>query len=175
MNTSYEIYDKLRNLDVVNSILSQTDLKVLSILITLELITFYIPTIDTIKNTVLNENIINEALGDVYNVNFSLYSEVENLININISNGNESTTLKQKINDINHPVEVEKVFGSYLDDDLLNTLYKLFEKEKDNSLILKKLFMGKTIDEIKSNLYNEVIRVSTEKEYDEYQKVLCMQ
>ena len=26
-----------------------------------------------------------------------------------------------------------------LDDDLLNTLYKLFEKEKDNSLILKKL------------------------------------
>ena len=107
-------------------------------MITLELITFYIPTIDTIKNTVLNENIINEALGDVYNVNFSLYSEVENLININISNGNESTTLKQKINDINHPVEVEKVFGSYLDDDLLNTLYKLFEKEKDNSLILKK-------------------------------------
>ena len=34
LNTSYEIYDKLRNLDVVNSILSQTDLKVLSILIT---------------------------------------------------------------------------------------------------------------------------------------------
>ena len=135
LNTSYEIYDKLRNLDVVNSILSQTDLKVLSILITLELITLYIPTIDTIKNTVLNENIINEALGDVYNVNFSLYSEVENLININISNGNKSTTLKQKINDINHPVEVEKVFGSYLDDDLLYTLYKLFEKEKDNSLI----------------------------------------
>ena len=122
LNTSYEIYDKLRNLDVVNSILSQTDLKVLSILITLELITFYIPTIDTIKNTVLNENIINEALGDVYNVNFSLYSEVENLININISNGNESTTLKQKINDINHPVEVENVFGSYLDDGLLYTL-----------------------------------------------------
>lgn len=174
LNTSYEIYDKLRNLDVVNSILSQTDLKVLSILITLELITFYIPTIDTIKNTVLNENIINEALGDVYNVNFSLYSEVENLININISNGNESTTLKQKINDINHPVEVEKVFGSYLDDDLLNTLYKLFEKEKDNSLILKKIFMGKTIEEIKSNIDNEVIRVSTEKEYDEYQKLLCM-
>ena len=126
LNTSYEIYDKLRNSDVVNSILSQTDLKVLSILITLELITLYIPMIDTIKNTVLNENIINEALGDVYNVNFSLYSEVKNLININISNGNESTTLKQKINDINHPVEVEKVFGSYLDDDLLNTLYKLF-------------------------------------------------
>ena len=174
LNTSYEIYDKLRNLDVVNSILSQTDLKVLSILITLELITFYIPTIDTIKNTVLNENIINEALGDVYNVNFSLYSEVENLININISNGNESTTLKQKINDINHPVEVEKVFGSYLDDDLLNTLYKLFEVEKDNSLILKKIFMGKTIDEIKSNIDNEVIRVATEKEYDEYQKLLCM-
>ena len=174
LNTSYEIYDKLRNLDVVNSILSQTDLKVLSILITLELITFYIPMIDTIKNTVLNENIINEALGDVYNVNVSLYSEVENLININISNGNESTTLKQKINDINHPVEVEKVFGSYLDDDLLNTLYKLFEKEKDNSLILKKIFMGKTIEEIKSNIDNEVIRVSTEKEYDEYQKLLCM-
>lgn len=174
LNTSYEIYDKLRNLDVVNSILSQTDLKVLSILITLELITLYIPTIDTIKNTVLNENIINEALGDVYNVNFSLYSEVENLININISNGNESTTLKQKINDINHPVEVEKVFGSYLDDDLLNTLYKLFEKEKDNSLILKKIFMGKTIEEIKSNIDNEVIRVATEKEYDEYQKLLCM-
>ena len=174
LNTSYEIYDKLRNLDVVNSILSQTDLKVLSILITLELITLYIPTIDTIKNTVLNENIINEALGDVYNVNFSLYSEVENLININISNGNESTTLKQKINDINHPVEVEKVFGSYLGDDLLNTLYKLFEKEKDNSLILKKIFMGKTIEEIKSNIDNEVIRVSTEKEYDEYQKLLCM-
>lgn len=174
LNTSYEIYDKLRNSDVVNSILSQTDLKVLSILITLELITLYIPTIDTIKNTVLNENIINEALGDVYNVNFSLYSEVENLININISNGNESTTLKQKINDINHPVEVEKVFGSYLDDDLLYTLYKLFEKEKDNSLILKKIFMGKTIKEIKSNIDNEVIRVATEKEYDEYQKLLCM-
>mgnify|MGYP006958131659 FL=1 len=174
LNTSYEIYDKLRNLDVVNSILSQTDLKVLSILITLELITLYIPTIDTIKNTVLNENIINEALGDVYNVNFSLYSEVENLININISNGNESTTLKQKINDINHPVEVEKVFGSYLDDDLLNTLYKLFEKEKDNSLILKKIFMGKTIKEIKSNIDNEVIRVATKKKYDEYQKLLCM-
>lgn len=174
LNTSYEIYDKLRNSDVVNSILSQTDLKVLSILITLELITLYIPTIDTIKNTVLNENIINEALGDVYNVNFSLYSEVENLININISNGNESTTLKQKINDINHPVEVEKVFGSYLDDDLLNTLYKLFEKEKDNSLILKKIFMGKTIKEIKSNIDNEVIRVATKKKYDEYQKLLCM-
>lgn len=174
LNTSYEIYDKLRNLDVVNSILSQTDLKVLSILITLELITLYIPTIDTIKNTVLNENIINEALGDVYNVNFSLYSEVKNLININISNGNESTTLKQKINDINHPVEVEKVFGSYLDDDLLNTLYKLFDKEKDNSLILKKIFMGKTIEEIKSNIDNEVIRVATKKEYDEYQKLLCM-
>ena len=174
LNTSYEIYDKLRNSDVVNSTLSQTDLKVLSILITLELITLYIPTIDTIKNTVLNENIINEALGDVYNVNFSLYSEVENLININISNGNESTTLKQKINDINHPVEVEKVFGSYLDDDLLYTLYKLFEKEKDNSLILKKIFMGKTIKEIKSNIDNEVIMVATEKEYDEYQKLLCM-
>lgn len=174
LNTSYEIYDKLRNSDVVNSILSQTDLKVLSILITLELITLYIPMIDTIKNTVLNENIINEALGDVYNVNFSLYSEVENLININISNGNESTTLKQKINDINHPVEVEKVFGSYLDDDLLYTLYKLFEKEKDNSLILKKIFMGKTIKEIKSNIDNEVIRVATKKEYDEYQKLLCM-
>lgn len=174
LNTSYEIYDKLRNSDVINSILSQTDLKVLSILITLELITLYIPTIDTIKNTVLNENIINEALGDVYNVNFSLYSEVKNLININISNGNESTTLKQKINDINHPVEVEKVFGSYLDDDLLNTLYKLFEKEKDNSLILKKIFMGKTIEEIKSNIDNEVIRVATKKEYDEYQKLLCM-
>lgn len=174
LNTSYEIYDKLRNLDVVNSILSQTDLKVLSILITLELITLYIPTIDTIKNTVLNENIINEALGDVYSVNFSLYGEVENLININISNGNESTTLKQKINDINHPAEVEKVFGSYLDDGLLNTLYKLFEKEKDNSLILKKIFMGKTIKEIKSNIDNEVIRVATKKEYDEYQKLLCM-
>ena len=174
LNTSYEIYDKLRNSDVINSILSQTDLKVLSILITLELITLYIPTIDTIKNTVLNKNIINEALGDVYNVNFSLHSEVENLININISNGNESTTLKQKINDINHPVEVEKVFGSYLDDDLLYTLYKLFEKEKDNSLILKKIFMGKTIKEIKSNIDNEVIRVATKKEYDEYQKLLCM-
>lgn len=174
LNTSYEIYDKLRNSDVVNSTLSQTDLKVLSILITLELITLYIPTIDTIKNTVLNENIINEALGDVYNVNFSLYSEVENLININISNGNESTTLKQKINDINHPVEVEKVFGSYLDDDLLNTLYKLFEKEKDNSLILKKIFMGKTIKEIKNNIDNEVIRVATKKKYDEYQKLLWM-
>ena len=174
LNTSYEIYDKLRNSDVINSILSQTDLKVLSILITLELITLNIPMIDTIKNTVLNENIINEALGDVYNVNFSLYSEVENLININISNGNESTTLKQKINDINHPAEVEKVFGSYLDDGLLNTLYKLFEKEKDNSLILKKIFMGKTIEEIKSNIDNEVIRVATKKEYDEYQKLLCM-
>ena len=174
LNTSYEIYDKLGNSDVVNNILSQTDLKVLSILITLELITLYIPTIDTIKNTVLNENIINEALGDVYNVNFSLYSEVKNLININISNGKESTTLKQKINDINHPVEVERVFGSYLDDGLLNTLYKLFEKEKDNSLILKKLFMGKTIEEIKSNIDNEVIRVAAEREYEDYQKLLCI-
>ncbi len=174
LNTSYEIYDKLRNLDVVNSILSQTDLKVLSILITLELITLYIPMIDTIKNTVINENNINEALGDVYNVNFNLYSKVENLININISNGKESTTLKQKINDINHPVEVERVFGSYLDDDLLNTLYNLFEKEKDNSLILKKLFMGKTLKEIKSSIDNEVIRVATKNEYDDYQKLLCM-
>ena len=130
--------------------------------------------IDAIKNTVINENNINEALGDVYNVNFSLYSEVENLININISNGKESTTLKQKINDINHPVEVERVFGSYLDDGLLNTLYKLFEKEKDNSLILKKLFIGKTIEEIKSNIDNEVIRVAAEKEYEDYQKLLCM-
>lgn len=174
LNTSYEIYDKLRNLDVVNSVLSQTDLKLLSILITLELITLYIPMIDAIKNTVINENNINEALGDVYNVNFSLYSEVENLININISNGKESTTLKQKINDINHPVEVERVFDSYLDDGLLNTLYKLFEKEKDNSLILKKLFMGKTVEEIKSSVNNEVIRVAAQKEYEDYQKLLCM-
>lgn len=174
LNTSYEVYDKLKNLDVVNSVLSQTDLKVLSILITLELITLYIPMIDAIKNTVINENNINEALGDVYNVNFSLYSEVENLININISNGKESTTLKQKINDINYPVEVERVFGSYLDDGLLNTLYKLFEKEKDNSLILKKLFMGKTVEEIKSSVNNEVIRVAAEKEYEDYQKLLCM-
>lgn len=34
--------------------------------------------------------------------------------------------------------------------------------------------MGKTIEEIKSNIDNEVIRVATKKKYDEYQKLLCM-
>lgn len=169
LNTSYEIYDKLRNLDVVNSILSQTDLKVLSIMIAINrLIVSFL-----IKDG-LDKNGLNKVLGEVYNVKFSLYDRVDSSFEINLSNGKVSTTLIQKINVGDHPVEVEREFGSYLDDDLLNTLYKLFEVEKDNSLILKKLFMGKTIEEIKSNIDNEVIRVATEKEYDEYQKLLCM-
>ena len=169
LNTSYEIYDKLRNSDVVNSILSQTDLKVLSIMIAINrLIVCFL-----IKDG-LDKNGLNKVLGEVYNIKFSLYDRVDSSFEINLSNGNESTTLIQKIKVGDHPVEVEREFGSYLDDDLLNTLYKLFEVEKDNSLILKRLFMGKTIEEIKSNIDNEVIRVATEKEYDEYQKLLCM-
>lgn len=169
LNTSYEIYDKLRNLDVVNSILSQTDLKVLSIMIAINrLIACFL-----IKDG-LDKNGLNKVLGEVYNVKFSLYDRVDSSFEINLSNGKESTTLIQKINIGDHPVEVEREFGSYLGDDLLNTLYKLFEVEKDNSLILKKLFMGKTIDEIKNSIDNEANRFFNKKEYDEYQKLLCM-
>lgn len=169
LNTSYEIYDKLSNLDVINSILSQTDLKVLSIMIAINrLIVSFL-----IKDG-LDKNGLNKVLGEVYNVKFSLYDRVDSSFEINLSNGKVSTTLIQKINVGDHPVEVEREFGSYLDDDLLNTLYKLFEVEKDNSLILKKLFMGKTVEEIKSNIDKEVIRVATKKKYDEYQKLLCM-
>ena len=169
LNTSYEIYDKLRNLDVVNSILSQTDLKVLSIMIAINrLIACFL-----IKDG-LDKNGLNKVLGEVYNVKFSLYDRVDSSFEINLSNGKVSTTLIQKINVGDHPVEVEREFGSYLGDDLLNTLYKLFEVEKDNSLILKKLFMGKTIDEIKNSIDNEANRFFNKKEYDEYQKLLCM-
>lgn len=169
LNTSYEIYDKLRNLDVVNSILSQTDLKVLSIMIAINrLIACFL-----IKDG-LDKNGLNKVLGEVYNVKFSLYDRVDSSFEINLSNGKESTTLIQKINVGDHPVEVEREFGSYLGDDLLNTLYKLFEVEKDNSLILKKLFMGKTIDEIKNSIDNEANRFFNKKEYDEYQKLLCI-
>ena len=169
LNTSYEIYDKLRNLDVVNSILSQTDLKVLSIMIAINrLIACFL-----IKDG-LDKNGLNKVLGEVYNVKFSLYDRVDSSFEINLSNGKESTTLIQKINVGDHPVEVEREFGSYLGDDLLNTLYKLFEVEKDNSLILKKLFMGKTIDEIKNSIDNEANRFFNKKKYDEYQKMLCM-
>lgn len=169
LNTSYEIYDKLRNLDVVNNILSQTDLKVLSIMIAINrLIACFL-----IKDG-LDKNGLNKVLGEVYNVKFSLYDRVDSSFEINLSNGKESTTLIQKINVGDHPVEVEREFGSYLGDDLLNTLYKLFEVEKDNSLILKKLFMGKTIDEIKNSIDNEANRFFNKKEYDEYQKLLCM-
>lgn len=169
LNTSYEIYDKLRNLDVVNNILSQTDLKVLSIMIAINrLIACFL-----IKDG-LDKNGLNKVLGEVYNVKFSLYDRVDSSFEINLSNGKESTTLIQKINVGDHPVEVEREFGSYLGDDLLNTLYKLFEVEKDNSLILKKLFMGKTIDEIKNSIDNEANRFFNNKEYDEYQKLLCM-
>lgn len=169
LNTSYEIYDKLRNLDVVNNILSQTDLKVLSIMIAINrLIACFL-----IKDG-LDKNGLNKVLGEVYNVKFSLYDRVDSSFEINLSNGKESTTLIQKINVSDHPVEVEREFGSYLGDDLLNTLYKLFEVEKDNSLILKKLFMGKTIDEIKNSIDNEANRFFNKKEYDEYQKMLSM-
>ena len=169
LNTSYEIYDKLSNLDVVNSILSQTDLKVLSIMIAINrLIACFL-----IKDG-LDKNGLNKVLGEVYNVKFSLYDRVDSSFEINLSNGKESTTLIQKINVGDHPVEVEREFGSYLGDDLLNTLYKLFEVEKDNSLILKKLFMGKTIDEIKNSIDNEANRFFNKKKYDEYQKMLCM-
>mgnify|MGYP004659899715 FL=1 len=169
LNTSYEIYDKLINLDVVNSILSQTDLKVLSIMIAINrLIACFL-----IKDG-LDKNGLNKVLGEVYNVKFSLYDRVDSSFEINLSNGKESTTLIQKINVGDHPVEVEREFGSYLGDDLLNTLYKLFEVEKDNSLILKKLFMGKTIDEIKNSIDNEANRFFNKKEYDEYQKLLCI-
>ena len=169
LNTSYEIYDKLRNLDVVNSILSQTDLKVLSIMIAINrLIACFL-----IKDG-LDKNGLNKVLGEVYNVKFSLYDRVDSSFEINLSNGKVSTTLIQKINVGDHPVEVEREFGSYLGDDLLNTLYKLFEVEKDNSLILKKLFMGKTIDEIKNSIDNEANRFFNKKKYDEYQKMLCM-
>lgn len=169
LNTSYEIYDKLSNLDVINSILSQTDLKVFSIMIAINrLIACFL-----IKDG-LDKNGLNKVLGEVYNVKFSLYDRVDSSFEINISNGKESTTLIQKINVGDHPVEVEREFGSYLGDDLLNTLYKLFEVEKDNSLILKKLFMGKTIDEIKNSIDNEANRFFNKKKYDEYQKMLCM-
>lgn len=169
LNTSYEIYDKLRNSDVVNNILSQTDLKVLSIMIEINrLIVSFL-----IKDG-LDKNGLNKVLGEVYNVKFSLYDRVDSSFEINLSNGKESTTLIQKINVGDHPVEVEREFGSYLDSTILKTLYKLLEVEKDNSLILKKLFMGKTIDEIKNSIDNEITRLYNEKEYNEYQKMLCM-
>ena len=174
LNTSYEIYDKLRNLDVVNSILSQTDLKVLSILITLKFISLNSPIIDILKNTGLDESSLNKIIKDIYNVNYKLYSRVDSSFEIDLSNGKVSTTLIQKINVSDHPVEVEREFGSYLDSTILKTLYKLFEVEKDNSLILKKLFMGKTIEEIKNSIDNEINRFFNEKEYDDYQKLLCM-
>ena len=174
LNTSYEIYDKLRNSDVVNSILSQTDLKVLSIMIALTYVSIKSPVINILENTGLDENSLNVTLSDTYNIKFGLYGKIESPSQINLYNEKVGTTLKQKISVIDYPTEVEKEFGSYLVGTILKTLYKLFEVEKDNSLILKKLFMGKTIEEIKSNIDNEVIRVSTEKEYDDYQKLLCM-
>lgn len=174
LNTSYEIYDKLRNSDVVNSILSQTDLKVLSIMIALTYISIKSPIIDILENTGLDENSLNMTLSDVYNIKFGLYGKIESPSQIDLSNGKVSISLKQKISVIDYPTEVEREFGSYLGDDLLNTLYKLLEVEKDNSLILKKLFMGKTIDEIKNSIDNEITRFYNEKEYNEYQKMLCM-
>lgn len=174
LNTSYEIYDKLRNLDVVNSILSQTDLKVLSIMIALTYISIKSPIIDILENTGLDENSLNMTLSDVYNIKFGLYGKIESPSQIDLSNGKVSISLKQKISVIDYPTEVEREFGSYLDSTILKTLYKLFEVEKDNSLILKKLFMGKTIDEIKNSIDNEITRFYNEKEYNEYQKMLCM-
>lgn len=174
LNTSYEIYDKLRNSDVVNSILSQTDLKVLSIMIALTYVSIKSPVINILENTGLDENSLNVTLSDTYNIKFGLYGKIESPSQINLYSEKVGTTLKQKISVIDYPTEVEREFGSYLVGTILKTLYKLFEVEKDNSLILKKLFMGKTIEEIKSNIDNEVIRVSTEKEYDDYQKLLCM-
>ena len=174
LNTSYEIYDKLRNSDVVNSILSQTDLKVLSIMIALTYISIKSPIIDILENTGLDENSLNMTLSDVYNIKFGLYDKIESPSQIDLSNGKVSISLKQKISAIDYPTEVEREFGSYLDSTILKTLYKLFEVEKDNSLILKKLFMGKTIDEIKNSIDNEITRFYNEKEYNEYQKMLCM-
>lgn len=174
LNTSYEIYDKLRNLDVVNSILSQTDLKVLSIMIALTYISIKSPIIDILENTGLDENSLNMTLSDVYNIKFGLYGKIESPSQIDLSNGKVSISLKQKISVIDYPTEVERQFGSYLDSTILKTLYKLFEVEKDNSLILKKLFMGKTIDEIKNSIDNEITRFYNEKEYNEYQKMLCL-
>lgn len=174
LNTSYEIYDKLRNSDVVNSILSQTDLKVLSIMIALTYISIKSPIIDILENTGLDENSLNMTLSDVYNIKFGLYGKIESSSQIDLSNGKVSISLKQKISAIDYPTEVEREFGSYLDSTILKTLYKLFEVEKDNSLILKKLFMGKTIDEIKNSIDNEITRFYNEKEYNEYQKMLCM-
>ena len=174
LNTSYEIYDKLRNSDVVNNILSQTDLKVLSIMIALTYISIKSPIIDILENTGLDENSLNMTLSDVYNIKFGLYDKIESPSQIDLSNGKVSISLKQKISAIDYPTEVEREFGSYLDSTILKTLYKLFEVEKDNSLILKKLFMGKTIDEIKNSIDNEITRFYNEKEYNEYQKMLCM-
>lgn len=174
LNTSYEIYDKLRNLDIVNSILSQTDLKVLSILITLEFISLNVPLYNVLKNTGLDEKNLNKVINDVYNVDFTLNRGINSSLEIGLSNGKVSTTLKQKTSVSDHPVEVEREFGSYLDENHLKTLYKLFEIEKDNSLILKKLFMGKTIDEIKNSIDAEVNKTFKEIEYEKYQKLLCM-
>lgn len=174
LNTSYEIYDKLRNLDVINSILSQTDLKVLSILITLEFISLNAPLYNALKNTGLDEKNLNKVINDVYNVDFTLNRGINSSLEIGLSNGKVSTTLKQKTSVSDHPVEVEREFGSYLDENHLKTLYKLFEIEKDNSLILKKLFMGKTIDEIKNSIDAEVNKTFKEIEYEKYQKLLCM-
>ena len=174
LNTSYEIYDKLRNLDIVNSILSQTDLKVLSILITLEFISLNVPLYNVLKNTGLDEKNLNKVINDVYNVDFTLNRGINSSLEIGLSNGKVSTTLKQKTSVSDHPVEVEREFGSYLNENHLKTLYKLFEIEKDNSLILKKLFMGKTIDEIKNSIDAEVNKTFKEIEYEKYQKLLCM-
>lgn len=174
LNTSYEIYDKLSNLDIVNSILSQTDLKVLSILITLKFISLNAPLYNVLKNTGLDEKNLNKVINDVYNVDFTLNRGINSSLEIGLSNGKVSTTLKQKTNVSDHPVEVEREFGSYLVENHLKTLYKLFEIEKDNSLILKKLFMGKTIDEIKNSIDAEVNKTFKEIEYEKYQKLLCM-
>ena len=174
LNTSYEIYDKLSNLDIVNSILSQTDLKVLSILITLKFISLNAPLYNVLKNTGLDEKNLNKVINDVYNVDFTLNRGINSSLEIGLSNGKVSTTLKQKTSVSDHPVEVEREFGSYLVENHLKTLYKLFEIEKDNSLILKKLFMGKTIDEIKNSIDAEVNKTFKEIEYEKYQKLLCM-
>lgn len=174
-NTSYEIYEKLESCEVVNNVLSKTDLKVFSIMLTLYSFKSNIVNAlsDVLKNTGLDENSLKKTLKDIYNVSF-IFS-CDNYLEINLSDGRVNTTLKQKFNNVDYPIEVEKVFGSYLEKSILKTLYKLFEEEKDNSLILKKLFMGKTIDEIKENMDKEINRVSNKKKYDDYKKMLCIE
>lgn len=174
-NTSFEIYEKLESCEVVNNVLSKTDLKVFSIMLTLYSFKSNIVNAlsDVLKNTGLDENSLKKTLKDIYNVSF-IFS-CDNYLEINLSDGRVNTTLKQKSNDVDYPIEVEKVFGSYLEKSILKTLYKLFEKEKDNSLILKKLFMGKTIDEIKENINKEINKASNKKKYDDYKKMLCIE